>query len=120
MRKKSRYRPLKAGDILLIIIFLSFLFFIPHKKGKNLRVKVKNKRVFLYPLNIDRELKFHGSIGTTRVIIKNGAAKIQKAPCPLKLCEKRGWISNQGEQIICIPNKIMLEIEGSNIDGITE
>ncbi|MEA1913546.1 MAG: NusG domain II-containing protein [candidate division WOR-3 bacterium] len=120
MRSSGRYRPIKIGDIAIIIFFLSSLFFLPKVPGEKVEIRVDNSREFIYPLSKDRTLDIKGAIGTTRIVIKDGRVKVTKAPCPLKLCKKMGWISKKGEQIICIPNKVYIRIEGEEYDGVTE
>ncbi len=120
MQSKSRYRPLKIGDFLIILFFLSVLFFFPREKGKKVRVVVDKGKEFIYPLTEDRILEFKGRIGVTKVLIKDGGVKVTESPCPLKLCMNLGWIRNKGEQIICVPNRVIIRIEGEQFDAITE
>ena len=63
MQSNNRYRPLKIGDFVIILIFLSALFFIPRVEGKKVRVIVDKEKEFIYPLNEDRILKIEGKIG---------------------------------------------------------
>lgn len=56
------------------------------------------------------------------VEIKDGYADVIDANCPDKLCVNQKSIHLQGETIVCLPNKLVVEIEGtekSNIDGIS-
>lgn len=36
--------------------------------------------------------------------------------CPAKICVHNGWIRKPSETIICLPNKVLLEIEGENTE----
>ncbi|MCK4421674.1 NusG domain II-containing protein [candidate division WOR-3 bacterium] len=120
MQSKSRYRPIKIGDWIIVLLSLSAIFFIPNYKGEKIRIIVDNEREFIYPLYENRELEIVGRIGTTTIVIENGKVSITDAPCPLKLCMRKGWISKKGEQIICVPNRILIKIEGEYLDAITE
>ncbi|MEO0293854.1 MAG: NusG domain II-containing protein [candidate division WOR-3 bacterium] len=120
MWQESRFHPLKIGDLFVIIFFLLFIFFIPRSKGEKVIISVDNRDNFVYPLTQDRELIIKGKIGYAKVIIKDGKARILDAPCPLKICEKKGWISKKGESIICIPNRVVIKITGKEYDAITE
>ncbi len=120
MHSKSRYRPLKIGDFLIILFFLSAIFFLPRGEGKKIRVTVDKEKEYIYPLTEDRVLGIKGKIGITKMLIKDGRVRVIEAPCPLRLCMRRGWIRNKGEQIICVPNKVLIRIEGEQFDAITE
>lgn len=43
--------------------------------------------------------------------IKNHTIRIVKTDCPKKICMHTGWISRAHESIVCIPNKIYIEIK---------
>lgn len=120
MQSNNRYRPLKIGDFVIILIFLSALFFIPRVEGKKVRVIVDKEKEFIYPLNEDRILKIEGKIGIIMIEIKDGRVRVIESTCPLKICMEMGWIKNKGEQIVCVPNRILICIEGEQFDAITE
>ena len=120
MQSTYRYRPLKVGDFIIILIFLSALIFIPRGEGKKVRIIVDNKKEYIYPLIEDRILKIEGKIGLIMVEIKERKLRVIESSCPLKLCMKMGWIKNKAEQIICGPNHILIYIEGEQFDAITE
>lgn len=46
------------------------------------------------------------------LVISGGHAWIQDATCPDKLCEKQGRIHLQGQMIVCLPNRVVITIEG--------
>ncbi len=54
--------------------------------------------------------------------IKDGQADITKAYCPDKICVDQRPVSRQGESLVCLPNKVVVEIENGGepeIDGST-
>ena len=120
MRQEDRFRPLRIGDVLLIIFFLLFILFLPRDRGEKVTISVDKTKTFVYPLNQNRELIVNGKIGTAKVEIGDGRVRILNSPCPLKICEKKGWISNKGDFIICVPNRIVIKITGEKYDAITE
>jgi hypothetical protein len=83
-------------------------------------ISVDKSSNFVYPLNQNREIEIEGKLGTAKIIIEDGRVKILNSPCPLKICERKGWISKKGDFIICIPNRIVIKITGKEYDAITE
>ena len=59
-------------------------------------------------LSEDGETQLDGA--TVRV--KNGKIAITQSDCPDKVCVKTGEISKKGETIVCVPNEIVITIEG--------
>lgn len=120
LQSSSRYRPLKISDFIIIIIFLSALFFIPRSSGEKIIVIVDKRKEYIYPLNVDRIVEFKGKIGMIKLEIRDKKAKVIESSCPQKICMKTGWIENKGEQIICVPNQVIIRIDGEQLDAITE
>lgn len=58
------------------------------------------------------EFTIKTELGTNIVKIENGEADIIDADCPDKLCVKDGSISKPGEILVCLPNKLVVEIKG--------
>ena len=50
--------------------------------------------------------------GLMRVVIKNGEAFVVDSVCPNGSCEHSAPVSDSGESIICLPNKILIKIAG--------
>ena len=121
MLKKSGLRLIKPADIIIPIISLFLIFSHHSEKGTTIHVYSNGKEVFVMPLSMDTIIEVQGKIGKSIIQIKQGKVRMLHSPCPLKLCEKQGFISTRGNEIICVPNRIVIRIEGRRyIDGITE
>ena len=64
-----------------------------------------------YSLGEDQEISING--GTNTLVIKNNRAKMKEADCPDQLCVNQKAISKNNESIICLPNKVVVEVESS-------
>lgn len=106
------------GDKVLILILslitvLSFYFIkVIFPAGVEASIKVEERYLGPYMLTEDRVFEIKGPLGHTEVEIKDGKIRIKKAPCRDKICMKQSWISNSGESLICLPNKVMVYITG--------
>lgn len=56
-----------------------------------------------------------------KVKVEKGRICIIDANCPDKICVKKGWISDPGENIVCLPHRLIISIDGKNLkyDDIT-
>lgn len=104
------------GIVLLFCLYLS-------KNGDKVRVYVDGKEYREYSLASDGEYTICGeNNGTNILVIKDGEAYISEASCPDKLCMNMGKIKKGGQSIICLPNKVVIEIESEStedsLDGV--
>ena len=74
-----------------------------------------------YSLSEDQTIE----INDTNVCeIQNGEVNMKEADCPDQLCIHQGPIHIQGETIVCLPNRVVLEITGidteEQLDGVVQ
>ena len=104
---------LKKGDIFIIITVLalaiasSALLFTSRGEGRTVIVKENNETVYKGSLYENKVIKL---IGNT-VEIKDGAVTVTQADCKNQICVNHAAINEKGESIICLPNKVIAEIE---------
>lgn len=109
-----------CSDIILVavllVIGLSVLLitFLTREDGAMAVVYVDTVKVAEYPLSVDGV--YYLNDGTNTLVIEDGEAYMRDATCPDKYsgngCVNTGRISYVGESIICLPNKIIVEIVG--------
>ena len=117
----------KKNDIILVIIIVTIavLAFLLHNaiggKGAScVTVKVNGEIQGVYSLAEDQEIEINN--GTNILQIKNGKADMISADCPDKLCVNQKAVSKNNENIICLPNKVIVEVdssENSEFDAVT-
>ncbi len=112
----------KLFDYLLYTIALAFslfLLFSPIAKGKanTVTIRTENKE-YRYALSKDQILEIEGFDGHTEIEIKDGKVRVLSSSCKNKDCIKRGTIEKNGESIVCLPNKVVIMIEGSGEEEI--
>lgn len=61
-----------------------------------------------YDLAENQKIEING--GTNTMEIQDGKVRMADADCPDKLCMHQKAISQSGESIICLPNKVVLQI----------
>ena len=96
----------------LLLIGLSVLLFttLTREEGEMAVVTVDGVVVGEYPLSRDGEYSING--GSNILVIESGKAYVRYASCPDGLCKNQGRISMKGERIVCLPNRVMIEISG--------
>lgn len=72
-----------------------------------------------YPLAEDVTEKIEFPDGSYNILkISEGYADVTEASCPDQICVKHNRIKYAGEAIICLPNKLVVQIEGGDENGI--
>lgn len=64
----------------------------------------------------------YGDENYNLLLISNGQVSVSDADCPDKLCVHQHSISRNGESIICLPHKLVIQIEAkeeSELDAVT-
>ena len=89
--------------------------------GARAVVTVEGREVGRYPLSKNGTFPLNG--GTNILVVENGEAWVSEANCPDKVCMGMGKISRNGEFIACLPNRLLVVVEGaaedSPVDGMT-
>lgn len=89
-------------------ILLLVAFELGREDGESVAVIVNGEVVGEYKLSENGRYEING--GTNILVIMDGAAYVEKATCPDGLCKKQGKISMVDERIVCLPNKVIIEI----------
>ena len=111
---------IKKGDIIvslsLLIISIIMAITIANTNnnktydGKYLRVEKDSKILYELPLDEDREIELDEGGKYNKIIIKDGKAFMKEANCRDQICVHMRTIKEMGETIICLPNRVFLEI----------
>ena len=113
-------------DFILIAVLLAAAFVIwllisrtKFAKGASAVITVDGDVYGAYPLSQNQEIPImKDEKRTNLLVIKNGKADITEADCPDRLCVHQKPISMTNETIVCLPNKVVVSIEGSTESGI--
>jgi hypothetical protein len=110
---------MKKNDSILLAIFLVAglllfgIFRLNRPAGYTVVVRVDEEETASYNLNDNLTVEIEGvNGGTNQLVIENGKAYLSHASCPDQLCVHQGTVDKQGQSIICLPNKVIIEIQG--------
>ena len=132
-------RKLFSRNDLLLILLLALLagmamlyLHIKQKDGAIVQVELEGEIYDSYDLNRDQTISIEGEDFVSTLVIKDGQAEMTQADCPDQICVDHRPISHDGETIVCLPHKLVVEIiagdasdgsedtEGSEIDVISK
>ncbi len=104
---------MKKSDIKLIIclavagIIALAAVLLCSQKGTTVVITQNKQQLFKGSLYYNRTV----DLGTNVVKIKNGRVDVISADCENQICVDHPKISKKGQQIVCLPNKIIITIK---------
>lgn len=112
------FRYIKKADILLFVVLvvlgltLSLLSLADGGRGQEVVVTVDGALYGTYPLTVDQTIEITQKGHTNKITIKDGAAQMTYSSCHNQVCVEDGKISRTNQSIVCLPNRVMVEITG--------
>lgn len=85
-------------------------------------VTVDGQEYGRYPLAEDTEEVIKLGDAYNKLVISEGQVKMEEASCPDKICVNHLAIHYSNESIVCLPNKVVITIEGgedNEVDATT-
>ena len=118
--KRTKYRLdiiIVLSVVVIGVVMLLALVFT-QKSGEYVIVKMDGAEIARFELHSDAEYEIKGDHGERNLlVIKDGKAEIKEASCPDGLCVRTGKIDKEGQSIVCLPNKVVVEISGKGQDN---
>ena len=84
--------------------------------GSTVRIRVDGELFGTYPLSVDRTVVIEQNGHRNEVLIENGTVRMQYSDCANQICVHEGAVSTTNRSIICLPNRVVVEITGSEED----
>lgn len=107
-------------DVILILAVLFFSTGIivktklfrehPAAIGTEAVVYLDGKELQRIDLQKDMDIALPG--GKMALVVKGGTIRVKQSDCHRQMCVHAGSIGSTGESIVCVPNKMVIEIAG--------
>ena len=117
---------IKSGDIIIAVIILvltAFLLMLPSSGRENFVViYLDGDEYARYNLSQTTKsiVEVESKYGQNTVAIENGNVYVTKSSCKDKLEISAGQINKKGQTLVCLPNRVVVTIEGGKqIDATT-
>lgn len=112
---------MKRADELCILVIMAacVLFYVPlwfayeGTEANEVVVQVRNEEVLRVPLWEDGTYPVEGKLGEVLVEVNEGRVRVEKETSPYHYCSIQGYVSDPSTPIICLPNEVVVTIEGS-------
>jgi hypothetical protein len=81
------------------------------------RICRDNTIVAEYGIGDDVDLVVSGAEGPMRIRVHDRSAWIAHSSCRRQICVQGGRISSPGQQLVCVPNHVVVEVLGGSSEG---
>ncbi len=93
----------------------------PRDAGNHVTVTVNGVQTGEYSLSRDlrQPISGYGDFSLT-LVIADGAAHVEDSSCPDLICQHHAPVSGTGEQIVCLPARVVITVTGeeAGIDAV--
>lgn len=101
-----------AAALIIAGFAMSYILSFGSSTGSRLDISCNGEIFGSYPLIEDRTISVRRDSHINKVTIKDGVVSMSFSDCSGQDCVHQAPISRTGESIICLPNKVVLEISG--------
>ena len=110
---------IRKADIILAAVLIalglavSYALTFGEETGQMVYISVDGREYAYYSLMEDRTVSIDQKGHINKITIKGGKVSMVFSDCQNQDCIRRGEIENTSQTIICLPNKVVVEIRGS-------
>ena len=115
-KKQKKHDIILICLIMLVAVCMILLLKLLARSGAYVVVYEDGVKTAEYSLSEDGRYTIETDAGVNVIVVSGGAAHMESADCPDLLCVHMGEIESQGENIICLPHKLVIQIEGGEED----
>lgn len=105
-----------AAALIVIGLAMSYFFSFGNEAGNQVLITCDGEKFGSYFLFEDNEVVIDRNNHLNKVTIHDGIVSMKFSDCNGQDCVHQGDISKSGEAIICLPNKVVVEITGGNAE----
>ena len=118
---------IRKADIILAVILIvaglavTYAFSTSGSTGEMVCITVSGEEYASYSLSENRTVTVKTDDHINKITIKDGNVQMSFSTCKSQDCVKQGTIKDSSKSIICLPHKIVVEIESkeSEFDSVS-
>lgn len=121
--KSTKFWIIVIAAVLLLSMAASAFVLLYHGAGDTVSVTQDGKvikRINLDTVTSPYEFVVTGEYGSNTVRVEQGRICVMDASCPDHVCVNTGWISDGAIPIVCLPNKLVIQVDSAadaQLDG---
>ena len=114
---------IKTLDIIIILLaagltlFSAFSAYVKPRGQLQALIRGQDGE-WLFSLDAEETVTVRGPLGDTVIQIHENRAVVKSSPCENQTCVSSGSVARQGQWAACLPNKVLLMVQGTDDDEL--
>ena len=104
--------------LIIIIIVIIILFIVNNIVNREeidiAEIYINNKLYKSISIDLDEDIIINNDNNYNHIKIHNGGVEMIESSCSDKICVKSGHIKKVSDRIVCMPNKVVIKIKGTD------
>ena len=125
---KGFWNSFKKGDffifflILAVSVSVAISFYRTPLAANTVKIYVDSKEYATYVISdgYEKNVTVKTDFGYNLIELQSGSVRMLESDCPNHDCIQMGSISQAGDMLVCLPNKVMVVLEGGDsVDAVS-
>lgn len=106
----------------LLVLFTACFLLLRHcgKSGTVANIYVDGElyeKIDLDAVAVAYDIEIETKFGYNKIHVTNGAISVVESDCRDHICMEQGEIDSEAVPIVCLPHRLVIEIEGDTVNG---
>lgn len=116
-KRKLRNDLILITALLAVVTVAGLCLWLVRGEGDTVTVTVDGQTFGVYSLTEEREVVIATDRGSNTLVIRDGKALVTEADCPDGICAGHRPIHRAGENIVCLPHKVVVTVTAAAEDA---
>lgn len=119
-RNKTKTWIIIFAVLLILSIAVFFLLRLTGSEGTVANIYVDGElyeKIDLDAVVVVYDMEIETQFGYNKIHVEHGGISVTDSDCRDHICMEQGVIDNEAVPIVCLPHRLVIEIEGDDIDG---
>lgn len=107
----------KLSIFLIVVLSAGSILWMGHDSGRQSRratsAVVFKDGLLVAELNLSKNNVFTLPSKEMDIEVNEGKVRVARSNCRKQICVRTGWIQVPGEVIVCVPNRILIEVQST-------
>lgn len=119
-RKKTKMWIIIFAALFFVCLGLFFVLRLTGQSGTVANIYIDGElyeKIDLDAVAVAYDMEIETRFGYNKIHIEHGGISVTDSDCRDHICIQQGVIDNEAVPIVCMPHRLVIEIEGDDIDG---
>ncbi len=119
-RNKTKMWIIIFAAVLVLCLAVFLVLRLTGQKGTVANIYINGElyeKIDLDAVAVAYDIEITTEFGYNKIHVEHGGISVTESNCRDHICMEQGVIDNEAVPIVCMPHRLVIEIEGDTIDG---